>query len=211
MLRLVLRHAWLSLWDKHMTTGRINQVAIVRPRGLPPKNFHVARRREATCSYADVFRKLLISYRTPGRTRRSWKRVRWFPGRAGQAAPGLPNASPVVTSLAVDKRPVASFRRTAVSKEAGTRSPGSAPPNIPLRESTTQDRQVSNVVRHDRRDPRDHTHLWTALQDFTQRHRHSRAVASSPLDPTYPSGRTRVNMPCHQRVCLGQEMRHRSE
>ena len=22
----ILRHAWLSLWDKHMTTGRINQV-----------------------------------------------------------------------------------------------------------------------------------------------------------------------------------------
>ena len=27
LLRLVLRHAWLNLWDKHMTTGRINQVA----------------------------------------------------------------------------------------------------------------------------------------------------------------------------------------
>ena len=25
----ILRHAWLSLWDKHMTTGRINQVTIV--------------------------------------------------------------------------------------------------------------------------------------------------------------------------------------
>jgi hypothetical protein len=25
-LRLKLGHAWLSLWDKHMTTGRINQV-----------------------------------------------------------------------------------------------------------------------------------------------------------------------------------------
>ncbi len=23
----ILRHAWLNLWDKHMTTGRINQVA----------------------------------------------------------------------------------------------------------------------------------------------------------------------------------------
>ena len=23
---LILRHAWLNLWDKHMTTGRINQV-----------------------------------------------------------------------------------------------------------------------------------------------------------------------------------------
>ena len=27
---LILRHAWLNLWDKHMTTGRINQVTIVR-------------------------------------------------------------------------------------------------------------------------------------------------------------------------------------
>ena len=26
---LKLRHAWLSLWDKHMTTGRINQVTCV--------------------------------------------------------------------------------------------------------------------------------------------------------------------------------------
>ena len=23
---LILRHAWLNLWDKHMTTGRINQI-----------------------------------------------------------------------------------------------------------------------------------------------------------------------------------------
>ena len=29
-ITLILRHAWLSLWDKHMTTGRINQVPIVR-------------------------------------------------------------------------------------------------------------------------------------------------------------------------------------
>lgn len=27
-LLLKLRHAWLNLWDKHMTTGRINQVTI---------------------------------------------------------------------------------------------------------------------------------------------------------------------------------------
>ena len=25
----ILRHAWLNLWDKHMTTGRINQVTVV--------------------------------------------------------------------------------------------------------------------------------------------------------------------------------------
>ena len=27
---LILRHAWLSLWDKHMTTGRINQITIIK-------------------------------------------------------------------------------------------------------------------------------------------------------------------------------------
>jgi hypothetical protein len=26
----ILRHAWLNLWDKHMTTGRINQVTLVK-------------------------------------------------------------------------------------------------------------------------------------------------------------------------------------
>ena len=26
----ILRHAWLNLWDKHMTTGRINQVTILK-------------------------------------------------------------------------------------------------------------------------------------------------------------------------------------
>ena len=25
----ILRHAWLNLWDKHMTTGRINQVTFI--------------------------------------------------------------------------------------------------------------------------------------------------------------------------------------
>ena len=28
----ILRHAWLNLWDKHMTTGRINQVTILKRR-----------------------------------------------------------------------------------------------------------------------------------------------------------------------------------
>ena len=48
-----------------------------------------------------------------------------------------------------------------------------------------------NRVRRDRLDPRDHAHVWTALQDCTERHRHSRAVASSPLDPSPPLGRAR--------------------
>ena len=31
-LAFKLRHAWLSLWDKHMTTGRINQITILKPK-----------------------------------------------------------------------------------------------------------------------------------------------------------------------------------
>ena len=31
----ILRHAWLNLWDKHMTTGRINQVTTFRIALLP--------------------------------------------------------------------------------------------------------------------------------------------------------------------------------
>ena len=30
MLKLNLTHAWLNLWDKHMTTGRINQVSEIQ-------------------------------------------------------------------------------------------------------------------------------------------------------------------------------------
>ena len=30
MIMLILRHAWLNLWDKHMTTGRINQVSKIQ-------------------------------------------------------------------------------------------------------------------------------------------------------------------------------------
>ena len=47
---LILRHAWLNLWDKHMTTGRINQVTILtarlgprpEPRELRPRAERVA-------------------------------------------------------------------------------------------------------------------------------------------------------------------------
>jgi hypothetical protein len=30
-IAFILRHAWLSLWDKRMTTGRINQITILKP------------------------------------------------------------------------------------------------------------------------------------------------------------------------------------
>ena len=33
----ILRHAWLNLWDKHMTTGRINQVTISVCTEIPHK------------------------------------------------------------------------------------------------------------------------------------------------------------------------------
>ena len=45
----ILRHAWLNLWDKHMTTGRINQVSYENEVKTLRKNaqnqFHVSTRR----------------------------------------------------------------------------------------------------------------------------------------------------------------------
>ena len=36
----ILRHAWLSLWDKHMTTGRINQVTTgTTERAIAPRHW----------------------------------------------------------------------------------------------------------------------------------------------------------------------------
>ena len=35
--RFILRHAWLNLWDERMTTGRINQVAVLKQQ-LPTAN-----------------------------------------------------------------------------------------------------------------------------------------------------------------------------
>ena len=38
----ILRHAWLNLWDKHMTTGRINQVTVLStPTERPPKRLRL--------------------------------------------------------------------------------------------------------------------------------------------------------------------------
>ena len=39
--KLILKHAWLNFWDKHMTTGRINQVFnwLLTPE-LHPKDAH---------------------------------------------------------------------------------------------------------------------------------------------------------------------------
>ena len=41
----ILRHAWLNLWDKHMTTGRINQVTLLSTHGHenhPHKNLRLS-------------------------------------------------------------------------------------------------------------------------------------------------------------------------
>ena len=40
MWKLILRHAWLNLWDKHMTTGRINQVSTTPPSWHTCTNCH---------------------------------------------------------------------------------------------------------------------------------------------------------------------------
>ena len=59
--RAVLRHAWLNLWDKHMTTGRINQIDIQLTLSLPtltrPKHnaigrniFHIVPTKGLVCS-----------------------------------------------------------------------------------------------------------------------------------------------------------------
>ena len=39
----ILRHAWLNLWDKHMTTGRINQVTFFFSKRTREKPFLVGR------------------------------------------------------------------------------------------------------------------------------------------------------------------------
>ena len=36
----ILRHAWLNLWDKHMTTGRINQVTFLSESSLEVKTLN---------------------------------------------------------------------------------------------------------------------------------------------------------------------------
>ena len=55
----ILRHAWLNLWDKHMTTGRINQVTIVHQQrrsavAEPPK--------ERNCTKKGIAEAIPIAY-----------------------------------------------------------------------------------------------------------------------------------------------------
>ena len=51
---LILRHAWLNLWDKHMTTGRINQVTIRHGRGVG--NYRAGASRRTRVRFRTAFR-----------------------------------------------------------------------------------------------------------------------------------------------------------
>ena len=47
-----LRHAWLNLWDKHMTTGRINQIAIYSVTSALWKALHTDEENERARAHA---------------------------------------------------------------------------------------------------------------------------------------------------------------
>ena len=59
----ILRHAWLNLWDKHMTTGRINQVTMrheTKSQRLEafvtrPSNPHLGSQIQSTLKYTIYF------------------------------------------------------------------------------------------------------------------------------------------------------------
>ena len=46
----ILRHAWLNLWDKHMTTGRINQVTFLSNKKQRPHWALTQRATSISCS-----------------------------------------------------------------------------------------------------------------------------------------------------------------
>ena len=108
----ILRHAWLNLWDKHMTTGRINQVTILNhsagARGDPPEGRrHVnvtVRAAPSPKPLADAFgtlpkgRWLSARFRVVG-TRRSAARRR-APARQGRGTPRRPIRLPPPSSPA---------------------------------------------------------------------------------------------------------------
>ena len=123
-----------------MTTGRINQVAIVRP-GRRPSSPRLPRCREPKPGAATQFRELPKSLvRTSGGIRRS----RTIPGSAGpnlgRFAPAL---KPCHLRLAVDVTSAATpVYRACFQRRPGAKSPWSAPPDFPLRKPASQDRQV---------------------------------------------------------------------
>lgn len=68
----ILTHAWLNLWDKHMTTGRINQITILKEEATSSKKernrnlfffshpFPLARRYLLSLETAEIPEKLLF-------------------------------------------------------------------------------------------------------------------------------------------------------
>ena len=67
-MRLVLRHAWLNLWDKHMTTGRINQVSRAEFKRGAGRAWARADVPSKEASAAEMFLQLS---RSPGATRQT--------------------------------------------------------------------------------------------------------------------------------------------
>ena len=55
MISFILRHAWLNLWDKHMTTGRINQVTTFRP-CIPEDTTHDSNDNQVAFSFGSSFK-----------------------------------------------------------------------------------------------------------------------------------------------------------
>ena len=182
------------------------------PREARPQTSTLQRRqavrRRLACSYARFRFEFFLPTRISGGDQKCSRKespLRRSPRRTRQTLVQRPLVPSRLSSygsrLAADTCPVASFRRTAVSQEAGTRPPGSAPPDIPLREPTTQDRQASKVVRLVRlrsSGPR------TRLDRFAGRHREapsqpgSRQFAIRPFPGlTAPRAGLDSQMPCH--------------
>jgi len=120
-----------------MTTGRINQVAIVRPRftrRLPCRLPRCARRGE--CSYAICESFVRTQAVPPGSDA-----LKGSTGARGRPSCGSPRCKALPPSLAVDITREGDSRLGRFRRQ-GAVSPGSAPPDFPLRKPATQDCQV---------------------------------------------------------------------
>jgi hypothetical protein len=62
----ILRHAWLNLWDKHMTTGRINQVTFVGDN----RNKHICTDKQR--SWGSRYVVTAISHSVRSRSHETW-------------------------------------------------------------------------------------------------------------------------------------------
>ena len=62
---IILRHAWLNLWDKHMTTGRINQVIHYQIYSFPRRTTNavfLSDIRPFTVQFCSFYSKLLENF-----------------------------------------------------------------------------------------------------------------------------------------------------